>query len=163
MPQPARLVRRHGDLPLSGRSLTELLRAVLDKGKPFRFRARGLSMSPFIKDGDVVTVAPLRGATPQTGDIAAFLHPATGQLAIHRIVGAKSGRFTLKGDNAVETDGALPAATLLGLVTRVERNGSLIRPGPGGGAAIAKLSRSGLLRKAVAAARRAGVRSRRRP
>jgi hypothetical protein len=160
MLKPARLVRRRGDLPLSSESLAELLKAVLAKGKPLRFRARGVSMSPFIKDGDVVTVAPLEGAAPRTGDIAAFLHPATGQVVIHRIVREKSGQFHLKGDNAGEIDGAFSVEKFLGIVTRVERAGAAVRLGRRGGAVVARLSRSGFLRPAVGAARRAGVRSR---
>ena len=35
------------------------MQAVLETGAQFRFRARGMSMMPFIHDQDVVTVAPL--------------------------------------------------------------------------------------------------------
>ena len=160
MPKSARLDRKDGALPLSGESLAALVQAIMAKGRPFRFRAGGLSMSPFIKDGDVVTLAPLAGATPRTGDIAAFLHPATGRIVVHRIVREKSGHYVFKGDNAGETDGALPVERILGLVIRVERDGSEVRSGLRRGAAVAHLSRSGLLRKAVGAARRAGFRSR---
>ena len=38
--------------------LTALVRAVLDKGASFRFKAFGVSMTPFIQDGDVITIAP---------------------------------------------------------------------------------------------------------
>jgi len=51
--------RKEGELQLSGPSLVELLRSVLDKGVPFRFQAKGFCMTPFIKDGDVITVFPL--------------------------------------------------------------------------------------------------------
>jgi phage repressor protein C with HTH and peptisase S24 domain len=156
--KPARLVRKRGDFPLSGESLTELMRAVLARGKPFRFRARGFSMSPFINDGDVVTVTPLAGSRPRTGEIVAFLHPATGKAAVHRIVRQESGGYHLKGDNSSETDGGLPLERILGIVSRVERDGKGPRVGRRGGAVIASLSRSGLLTKAVGAARRAGVR-----
>jgi hypothetical protein len=43
--------------------LVELARAVLAKGKSFRFHAPGLSMTPFIRDGDFVTIGPDFGDT----------------------------------------------------------------------------------------------------
>lgn len=153
---------RNGDsLPLSGESLTEIMKAVLAQKKPFRFRATGLSMSPFIKDGDIVTVRPLGRKPPRTGDIVAFLYPGTGKVAVHRIVREKSGRFSLKGDNVPASDGSLPLDRILGTVSRVERAGVKVSlGGRAGAAAIASLSRSGLLSKAVGAARRAGLRKR---
>jgi hypothetical protein len=117
-------------------------------------------MSPFIKDGDVVTVSPLGSTAPRVGDVTAFLHPATGKLVVHRIVRERSGRYDLKGDNAAESEGALPVERVLGVVTRVERDGETVRLGRKSGAVVARLSRTGLLRKAVGAARQAGVRSR---
>jgi phage repressor protein C with HTH and peptisase S24 domain len=157
--KPAPPVRKNGDFTLSGESLTDILRAVLGQGKPFRFRARGLSMSPFIRDGDVVTIRPLGRTRPRTGDIAAFLYPGTDKVAVHRIVREKSGRYSLKGDNAPGIDGSLPLDRILGKVTRVERDGAKVALGGRvGAAAIASLSRSGLLARAVGAARRSGIR-----
>jgi phage repressor protein C with HTH and peptisase S24 domain len=155
--KPVLLVRKKGDLPLSGESLTELMREVLARGRLFRFRAKGSSMSPFIKDGDVVTVRPLGGSPPRTGDIVAFLHPATGRAAVHRVVRKTSGLFSLKGDNVLDGDGTLSLGQILGTVCRVERAGENVRLGRGR-ALIASLSRSGLLNKSLDVARRASGR-----
>jgi phage repressor protein C with HTH and peptisase S24 domain len=159
----ALLVKRKGELSLSGESLTELMRAVLAAGKSFRFRAKGLSMSPFVRDGDILTVQPLQGSTPRRGDIVAFIHPGTGTVAVHRVVRAGAGFFYLKGDNAPDGDGGLPPESILGTVTRVERAGSKLRTGlRRTGPVIASLSRSGLLTKAKGAVRRARLRRTRR-
>ncbi|HYA49264.1 MAG TPA: S24/S26 family peptidase [Burkholderiales bacterium] len=160
MADRGRFVREHGEIDVPGLSLAEIMREVLAKGRPFRFRARGLSMSPFIKDGDVVTVSPLEDAAPRTGDVLAFLHPTTGKVVVHRIVRQSPGSYDLKGDNAAESDGSLPAGRVLGIVTRVERDGAAVRLGRKSGAVVAQLSRTGLLRKAVGAARRTGLRNR---
>ena len=134
----------------SGEALAELIRAVLDKGKAFRFRALGLSMSPFIRDGDVVTVAPPASAPFRTGEIAVFVHPETGKVRVHRIIGVKEGRYLMKGDNALGSDGEVPAGGILGLVARVERDGRTVWPGRGlAGAAIARISRSGLFFRVI--------------
>ena len=154
--KPALLVRKGGELRLSGDVLTDLMREVLAKGRPFRFRARGSSMSPFIKDGDVVTVTPFSGSAPRTGDVVAFVHPGSGKAAVHRIIKGKPGHYFLKGDNAPKPDGDLTPDRILGLVTWIERGGKRIRPGRArGGAVIAALSRSGWLEKSLRVFRRA--------
>lgn len=162
--KPAPPVIKKGEISLSGESLTELMREVLGKGKPFRFQAKGLSMSPFVKDGDVLTVLPFAGSPPRRGDIVAFLHPGTGKVAVHRIVRVESGLFFIKGDNVPEADGSLPVDRILGAVTRVERAGGRVRTrSRRAGAVIASLSRSGLLTKALGTARRVTGRRRGRP
>lgn len=143
---PALRVRTVAEPPFSGEAVAELIRAVLDRGKAFRFRALGLSMSPFIKDGDVITVAPLGSVPPRTGEIATFVHSVSGKVRVHRIVGVERGRYLLKGDNALESDGEVSAEHILGRVIRVERSGRRVWPGRGlAGAAIARALRSGWL------------------
>jgi phage repressor protein C with HTH and peptisase S24 domain len=150
-------VRTGGELPLSGESLAGLMRAVLDKGKPFRFEARGTSMEPFIRDRDVLTVAPLAASRPKPGDIAAFVHPASGGVRVHRVVKVEAGRCFLKGDNALDTDGALTRDMILGLVVRLERGGRARAVGPSPGATvIAWLSRSALFVRISRRIRRLG-------
>jgi phage repressor protein C with HTH and peptisase S24 domain len=150
-------VRTGGELPLSGDSLAGLMRAVLDKGKPFRFKARGTSMEPFIMDRDVVTVAPLPASRPKPGDIAAFVHPASGGVRVHRVVKVEAGQYLLKGDNALDADGALSRDMILGLVVRLEREGRTRAVGPSLGATIlARLSRSALFLRISRRVRRLG-------
>jgi len=156
----AQIVKDKGEIALSGGSLTELMRAVLAKGKPFRFEAKGFSMSPFIKDGDVITVRPLLGVAPRTGDIVAFLLPSSGRAAVHRIIGVGPRGFTLRGDNAGEADGCVSLDRILGIVDGVDRNGRRITLGTSRiRAAVARLSRSGVLYGMLQALRRAARRS----
>jgi len=115
--------KKGGELKLSGPALVELLRAVLDKGKPFRFRAKGFSMSPFIKDNDVITVFPLTDASIRSGDVVAFIRPEMKKLVIHRVVWRKGEYFHIKGDNIPHTDELIPETNILGRIVRVERNG----------------------------------------
>jgi hypothetical protein len=111
-------------------------------------------MAPFIKDGDVVTISPLRGSRPRLGDVAAFTRGAD-SLLVHRVVERQGGSWSTKGDNVVELDGAIPAASLLGRVTRIERDGRAVRLGLGPErVVIAWLSRAGLLPVLLAPARR---------
>lgn len=135
-----------GEGTLSDPALIELLQAVLDRGKPFRFLAPGFSMSPFIRNGDIITISKLPGDSPGFGKAVAFIHPKTRKPIVHRIVG-KNGAFCLiKGDNTPEADGLVPKANILGYVSKVERNGKQITFGLGPERfLIAHLSREGLL------------------
>ncbi len=134
-------------MAISGIALAELMRAALDKGVPFRFRAKGWSMVPFIHDGDVITVAPLPDGLPCMGDVVAFVRPETGKVVVHRIVERRGDAWLTKGDNSNgEGDGLFSRGNLLGMVTAVERGGRLVRLGLGPERGlVALLSRSGLL------------------
>jgi hypothetical protein len=113
-------------------------------------------MSPFIKDGDTVTVRPLAGDEPAPGDVVAFLFPSTGKAAVHRVVKTAGARFLVKGDNVFEGDGEVERGSILGIVSAIERAGREVRLGRSrgrGGALVARLSRSGVLARALRAAR----------
>jgi GNAT superfamily N-acetyltransferase len=106
-------------LRLTDGSLHELMTAVIEKGASFRFRARGFSMFPFIRDRDVITLASLKSVGP--GDVVAFRHPHSGKLAVHRILEKKADGFLIKGDNIPEPDGIIPAEDVLAVAVSVER------------------------------------------
>jgi hypothetical protein len=134
-------------LSLSGKALIELMRAVHAKGLPFRFTAGGHSMAPFIRDGDVIRVSPLGSREPGPGDVAAFIHPETKQLCVHRVQSVDGDRFLIQGDNMPENpDGMIPREAIVGRVTRVERAGRRVRLGLGPERLLlAFLSRRGIL------------------
>jgi signal peptidase I len=113
---------------LSSAAITELMKAVLDKKAPFRLTAPGFSMTPFIRNGDVITIAPGRY---RFGDVVAFLNPHHSKLTVHRIVHVSREGYLLKGDNAPEPDGRLHGLTLIGRVVRVEHHGRPFKLGLG--------------------------------
>lgn len=144
--EPCLLIKKGGELSLSGPALTGLLQAVLDKGVPFRFRAKGFSMSPFIKDGDVITVTALSSGSLCPGDILAFIQPMRRRLLVHRLIGKRDTYYLMKGDSAPEADEPVPRENILGCVKRVERNGKKIHLGLGPERIlVAFLTRRGLL------------------
>lgn len=145
--EPRLYLTRAAELPLSGQALLELMRSVLARGVPFRFCARGWSMAPFIRDGDLITVSPIQEALPGIGDVVAFVRPETGNLVVHRIVATHGAARSLQGDSGPACpDGIIPPENLLGRVTRVERQGRDVWLGLGPERyLIAWLSRNGLL------------------
>jgi ribosomal protein S18 acetylase RimI-like enzyme len=105
-------------------------------------------MSPFIRDGDAITVSPVPPGHPAPGDVVAFHHPETGRLVVHRVVAVSNGSFILRGDNAEKTDGVVPEDGIIGLVTCVERGGRRLGTGTcSWRRIIAFLSRHSLLRQ----------------
>ena len=88
-------------------------------------------MHPFIKDGDVITVAPLPPTAPGLGDVVVFVHEKARRLFVHRVTKKDGGFLVTRGDSARVDDGRISKANLLGHVTHVERNGKRIRLGLG--------------------------------
>lgn len=128
---------------LDGCELGDLLAELLARGASARFVARGGSMSPWIRDGDVVTVEP--GAA-RRGDVAAFRHSrADGRLRVHRLVRRDADGWLAQGDRLARADGVVPDGEILGVVRQVERDG-VVRFLPRGatGVCLSRLSRLAL-------------------
>ncbi len=128
----------------SNADLNELIRATLVKGASFRVKALGLSMSPFIKNEDILTISPF-DYSDAFGKVVAFEIPKRNKLIVHRIVKVNKESFTIKGDNILTIDGIISRDGILGVVTKVEREGKRIFLGLGADRVlIAFLSRKGL-------------------
>jgi hypothetical protein len=118
-------------LLLSGKDLAGLVQETLAKGTCFKLKAKGFSMLPFIRDGDVVTIFPISNFPIGFGKSAAFIDSKTGKLVIHRIIGKNNGLYFIKGDNAFSADGLITQENILGCITKIERNGKNIFLGLG--------------------------------
>jgi ribosomal protein S18 acetylase RimI-like enzyme len=133
-------------LPLSNMVQLELLRAMVERGLPLRTRVHGFSMTPMIRDEDVVTIVPMAGRDPRVGEVVACVL-AHEKLVLHRVVAREDAGWLLRGDNCRDNDGVVATEEILGSIARVERNGRDVHYGTGlKGAGIAWLSRTGALR-----------------
>ncbi|MCK5313297.1 MAG: S24/S26 family peptidase [Desulfobacteraceae bacterium] len=138
------------NLKLSGKNFTNLMRAVLEKNVDFRFQAKGHSMSPFIKNMDIVTVSPLFLNKPEPGDIVAAFFQERESTLVHRVIGKQQGKFIIKGDNNKSRDGVFEQDQIIGVVSKVERNGKRVLYGGGlFGKIIALLSKSSFLNNLI--------------
>ncbi|MFC2172867.1 S26 family signal peptidase [Acidobacteriota bacterium] len=143
---PATTNQTYKEITLSGQDTTALFRQALRKGVSVRFQATGSSMSPFTRNGDMLTLSPLSGAGPRIGDVIAFVKPQTEKLLIHRVIKKKGKAYLCKGDNAAEADGLVPQDRILGRVERIERKGKKVSLGSGPERIfVANLSRRGWL------------------
>ena len=118
-----RMAVNNEGISLSAPVIMELIEAVHEKGASFRFQAKGYSMTPAIRNGDIITVSPLQEIMPRRGDVLAFRHPERPKMLVHRVLHAKDRKYFIKGDNCSESDGWVPAENILGLITKVERQG----------------------------------------
>lgn len=121
------------------------MQSVLERGADFRFQAAGVSMTPFIRDRDILTITGRDKQAPRTGDVVALIHPG-GKLIVHRIVGRARTGFFIKGDNCRQSDGIFYTEAIAGRVITIERAGRRIHFSLGPEKyLIAFLSRIGLL------------------
>jgi hypothetical protein len=131
---------------LDGASLAKLLEAALAKEHSFRFQAKGYSMSPFIRDGDTLTISVLQNTTLSIGAIVAFLPPPAKKLIVHRVIGRKAGLYLLKGDRAFNSDGLVQRQDIVGRLSAIERGERHIHAGLGKeGLVISLLSRARII------------------
>lgn len=121
--------------------------AVLAKGCDFRFRARGWSMTPFIRDGDVLCVSPFLENPPGVGEVVAYIQPTCEKLAVHRLVRRQGNDWLILGDNTPgATSERVPSTNLIGRVTCIERDSKRVWLGLGPERyLIALFSRTGIL------------------
>jgi signal peptidase I len=144
---PGLFISKADELSLSGQALLDIMQVVLAKDIPFRFKAKGWSMIPFIRDGDVITIAPISYRLPGVGDVVAFKQPDSDRLVVHRIIKRKEAYLYIHGDGiADQSDGLIHSEDMIGQVTRIERKGKRVWLGLGPERyLIALLSRRGLL------------------
>lgn len=89
-------------------------------------------MTPFIRDGDIITVESTKDRKLGIGKVVAFNHPDSGKLVVHRIVAWQGNLALIAGDsNPNHPDGAIPLENLIGYVSRIERDHHRIRLGLG--------------------------------
>ena len=98
----------------------EVVRGLLEQGLFVRFQARGASMSPGIRDGEIVTVTPVIVGKLRKDDVV--LAKSNYGFRLHRIVLADHARdvFITRGDCGQENDPALTGAQILGVARAKE-------------------------------------------
>ena len=111
---------------ISNADLDALAQQVLQAGATLRFTARGTSMCPFLKDGDVVELAPLGDRPLGWGEVALVRVPG-GRLVLHRVYRLRRlngvRQLLLRGDNRPASDGWINPADVLGRARRAWRGG----------------------------------------
>jgi signal peptidase I len=115
-----------GALPCTSAAFAELSEEMLRAGTSLRFQARGYSMHPLVRDGDVLLVQPVKARELAIGDVVlASSGPA--RIVVHRVVRRQTGpagsEFVLQGDQLARPDGLIPEAQVYGRLVAIERGG----------------------------------------
>jgi hypothetical protein len=74
------------EVVISAEELADLSEAVLTKGGSMRFKARGSSMLPFLRDGDTIVVRPVNQSALERGSVG-LCRCDSNKLVAHRVVG----------------------------------------------------------------------------
>jgi hypothetical protein len=143
---------------------TELCADLLCTGVAVRFTARGPSMAPTIRDGEVVTVEPVRPHDVAAGDVV--FYAGRRGLTAHRVVSRLRGpepAFLARGDAPGSTEELVLGGQVLGRVRQVERRGRAtdVAPRPWAARIALGLGVRAALRRLAARARRLGAAGRR--
>jgi len=114
-------------IPCTSAAFAELSAEILRAGKALRFQARGASMSPLVRDGDVLLVQPAQRRGVRVGDVV-LCRNEMGHVVVHRVVrrlmGPTGRRFVVQGDQVARPDGVIPGAQVYGRVVAIERAGA---------------------------------------
>ncbi|MGA8621065.1 MAG: S24 family peptidase, partial [Candidatus Sulfotelmatobacter sp.] len=97
-----------------------LSRELLNSGKSVRFEARGASMAPSIRDGEIVHVTPVIVSKLRKGDIV--LTKGDREFLLHRVVVTQHDEnfFITRGDCGKQNDPPVSGDQVLGIVVAKE-------------------------------------------
>lgn len=109
-------------LNLDHPEFAKLTTDILEGGNALRFAAHGVSMEPFILDGDILTIEPIKTNVLRVGDIV-FYRAEGDSLVAHRIVGKLGSSLKVRGDSSPGSEGIITLDKVLGVIASVEREG----------------------------------------
>lgn len=120
---------KHGAITCNRIDFLLLATQILAERNVLRFRAHGGSMYPFVRDGDVLQVEPVRLSSVRVGDVVLF-QDAEDRLTVHRVIGIRRDRnrvaLVTKGDSSCRPDSPVYPEQILGRLTSVSREGKTL-------------------------------------
>jgi len=120
-----------GSLDPTDAAFIDVVTDLLRRGHSVRFRAKGSSMHPTIREGEAITVAPARPSAIGRGDVILY-GSALGVIAhrVARVAQKPDGTlvFVPRGDASATCDEPVGESAVLGEVVAVERGGRALDP-----------------------------------
>lgn len=109
---------------IPGKDFIPIIENALSRNQSIRMTAHGDSMTPFIYNGDIVEIKPLKQRV-QFGDIV-FARSGEGAFVIHRVVKNNKSSVKLRGDGLsfFAFDGPMPESDIIGIVVFSWHNGN---------------------------------------
>nr|WP_279615074.1 S24/S26 family peptidase [Desulfospira joergensenii] len=119
-----------------------------DPSNRVKVKGHGLSMSPFIRDHNVIVLKPNTSDTQiKFGDIVAIFNKDQTRILIHRVIGKNKNRILIKGDNNIRPDGWYSKQDVLGIVDGIIGKGLIFKYTPLVNIPAAIGSRTGLFNR----------------
>lgn len=81
----------------------------------------GDSMIPVIREGNLLVIEAVKEPL-KVGDVPLYKRDS-GQYVLHRIVGIKKGKYSMKGDNRTLVEKGITDKHIIGVLTAIVRNG----------------------------------------
>jgi len=103
------------------RELMPVIHAALQRGQRVRMSVNGSSMLPFLRDGDVVELEPVR-TLPMPGDIM-LVRGLQERYVLHRVVRIEGDALFLRGDAQSGCEGPFTRRDVLAKVVMSYPNG----------------------------------------
>ena len=117
-------------LNLKREDFTFVAQSVLGREKNLRFKAKGESMRPFIRDGDILEITPVNGEEIRLGDVI-FYHVGRRRMVAHRVIKkiTENGKliFLTRGNSNTGEGEKVYPEQIMGRVKAIERNGRKTR------------------------------------
>ncbi|MFC2086177.1 signal peptidase I [Bacteroidota bacterium] len=111
------------ETPKTFNSLMTFSEALLDEGKTLKITVTGISMSPFLKEGDLIYIKKFNPERYQIGDVVVF--KKDDKYIVHRLISFKttnSRKYAqTKGDSVLKFDMPVDITEILGKVCLVKR------------------------------------------
>lgn len=102
---------------------------MLSEGHSVRFLAKGTSMHPLVRNGDILLITPIQADFVKVGEIV-LCTAGTDWVLVHRVLRRRSGadgtNFFLQGDQAAAPDGWFNREQIHGYLQAIERKGRRI-------------------------------------
>jgi signal peptidase I len=125
-----------------GTDFLHLATEILTRGEVLRFRARGGSMYPSIKNGDLVEVEPIQTSGVRLGDLVLCRYGGS-RAVVHRVIrtSTQEGVIVLvtKGDSAPLPDRPVLPEQVLGRVVAIHKRAKRVQVRSGLGRVTSRL------------------------
>ena len=118
------------ELILNNEELLGIASEILRNSGVFRFKARGWSMRPFLRQDDILTITPVDPASLKPGDICLFRN-GHNHIVAHRFVRRKTQNDDIflhfRSDSMIKNEDFILENQLLGMVVEAQRGKKVIR------------------------------------
>ena len=112
---------------IANQEFFSLMEQVIDDSGKVRFRVKGVSMQPLLRNNrDEVLLSKLGSRTPQIGDICLFKF--NGHYILHRFMSRKGDILYMRGDNVLGNFEWCKLEDVVGIVDVVYRGQKEISP-----------------------------------